>query len=82
MPNLNAAADAALTPADYRALFERIVATGESYGPPGSEYGLDYTKLNLARTRRIAKTLKVLPEVQLASEQAMTQTWLVITDPW
>ena len=46
---LNVAAAAALTAADYRALFERIVASGEPYGPPGGGYGADYTKLNLAR---------------------------------
>ncbi len=79
---LNAAAAAALTAADYRALFERIVASGEPYGPPGGGYGADYTKLNLARTRRIEKTLVVLPEVKEAMEQAVPQTWLVITEPW
>lgn len=79
---LNAAAAAALTSADYRALFERIVASGEPYGPPGGGYGADYTKLNLARTRRIEKTLEVLPEVKKAMEQAVPQTWLVITEPW
>ena len=67
---------------EYRALFERIVASGEPYGPPGGGYGADYTKLNLARTRRIEKTLKVLPEVKAALEGLTPQTWLVITEPW
>lgn len=80
--SLNAAARAALSPQEYRTLFERIVATGEPYGPPGGGYGADYTKLNLARTRRIEKTLKVLPEVQTALEGLAPQTWLVITEPW
>ncbi len=82
MPSLNADAAAAMAPADYRALFERIVASGQPYGPPGGGYGADYTKLNLARTRRIEKTLKVLPEVKAAMQQAPPQTWLVITEPW
>lgn len=68
--------------AEYQALFEGIVARGGPYGPPGGGYGQDYTKLNLARTRRIRKTLKVLPEVRTVMEHAPPQTWLVITEPW
>lgn len=80
--SLNAAARDALSAVAYRALFERIVASGEPYGPPGGGYGADYTKLNLARTRRIEKTLSVLPELHRALEQAAPQTWLIITEPW
>lgn len=68
--------------AEYQALFEDIVARAEPYGPPGGGYGADYTKLNLARTRRIRKTMKVLPEVRTVMEDAPPQTWLVITEPW
>ncbi|MEZ4789073.1 MAG: thioredoxin family protein [Flavobacteriales bacterium] len=81
-PSLNAAAAAAKTPAAYHEFFEGIVASGQPYGPPGGGYGADYTKLNLARTRRIRKTLKVLPVVQAAMEAAPPMTWLVITEPW
>ncbi|MBX2973773.1 MAG: thioredoxin family protein [Flavobacteriales bacterium] len=80
--SLNTIAATALSLTDYRALFERIVASGEPYGPPGGGYGADYTKLNLARARRIGKTLKVLPEVRTAMEGVVPQTWLVITEPW
>jgi hypothetical protein len=80
--SLKAAARAALSAQEYRALFERIVASGEPYGPPGGGYGADYTKLNLARTRRIEKTFKVLPEVQAVLGSLAPQTWLVITEPW
>jgi len=80
--SLNAAARGALSSVEYRALFERIVASGEPYGPPGGGYGADYTKLNLARTRRIEKTLKVLPELQHVLELTEAQTWLIITEPW
>lgn len=80
--SLNAAARDALSAVAYRAHFERIVASGEPYGPPGGGYGADYTKLNLARTRRIEKTLSVLPELHRALEQAAPQTWLIITEPW
>ena len=71
-----------MTPAAYQEFFEGIVASGQPYGPPGGGYSADYTKLNLARTRRIRKTLKFLPEVQAAMEAAPPMTWLVITEPW
>ncbi len=79
--NVNVA-EGAMSSLEYRELFEGIVARGEQYGPPGGGYGADYTKLNLARTRRIEKTLKVLPAVQALMERAEAQTWLVITEPW
>lgn len=80
--SLKAAAQAALSVHDYRVLFERIVASGEPYGPPGGGYGADYTKLNLARTRRIEKTWQVLTEVKAVLQRSAPQTWLVITEPW
>ena len=40
----------------YRTFFEEVVAKGEPYGPPDAGHGIDYTKLNLARTRRIEIT--------------------------
>lgn len=72
----------ALTPAEYRALFERIVASGVPYSAPGGGYGADYTKLNLARTRRLDKTFKILPEMDAVLKKVSPQTWLVITEPW
>lgn len=81
-PSLIQVAAEAMNGAAYRALFERIVASGEPYGPPSGGYGTDYTKLNLARTHRIEKTLKVLPAARAILEQAVPQVWLVITEPW
>jgi hypothetical protein len=66
----------------YRTFFEEVVAKGEPYGPPDAGHGIDYTKLNLARTRRIEKTLKVPANVQEAMAQARPQSWMVITEPW
>jgi hypothetical protein len=66
----------------YRTFFEEIVAKGEPYGPPDAGHGIDYTKLNLARTRRIEKTLKVPANVQEAMAKARPQSWMVITEPW
>lgn len=66
----------------YRALFERIVASGEAYGPPGGGYPAEYTKLNLARTRRLERTFQPSTVAREVLAQAPTMTWLVITEPW
>lgn len=79
MPNTGIPGSA-ITPQAYRDLFERVVASGEPYGPAG--YSPDYTKLNLARTRRIERALRVPPEVRTIMEQAPPQDWLIITEPW
>ncbi|MCB0765053.1 MAG: thioredoxin family protein [Flavobacteriales bacterium] len=72
----------AMTHESYRALFEVQVKDGTGSGPPGGGYGADYTKLNLARTRRLERTLLLLPEVRVTMEAADAQTWLVLTEPW
>lgn len=79
---LRAALDDALDPAAYRAEFERSVADGSAPLPPGGGYSVDYTKLNLARSRRIEKTLTILPGVRRIMERATPQVWLVITEMW
>lgn len=79
---VRAALEDALDPAAYRADFEKRVAEGTAPLPPGGGYSADYTKLNLARSRRVEKTLKVLPDVRSTMEQAAPQTWLVITEMW
>ncbi|MBL7950493.1 MAG: thioredoxin family protein [Flavobacteriales bacterium] len=79
---LKAALDEAMDPAGYRADFEQHVADGTAPLPPGGGYSADYTKLNLARSRRIEKTLRVLPHVKAALERAPAQTWLVMTEMW
>lgn len=72
----------AFDPAAYRKEFEQRLADGTAPLPPGGGYSADYTKLNLARSRRIEKTLQVLPEVRQTMEQAAPQSWLVITEMW
>ena len=79
---LKATAAASLSSEAYKERFEWIVSTGQAYGPPDSGYGAEYTKLNLARTRRIARTLRVLPAVETTLRKAPPMTWLVITEPW
>lgn len=70
-------------PADaYRALFDRLVAEHRTTGPDQGEGMLAYTKLNLARTVRNEKTVKLLPEVLEVLKHAPAMNWLVLTEPW
>ena len=48
----------------YMELFGRVVAEGRTTGPVQTEDLFAYTKLNLSRSRRWNKTLKVLPELE------------------
>ena len=66
----------------YMELFERVVAEGRTTGPDQSEGLLTYTKLNLSRSRRWNKTLKVLPAIENGLPIAEPQTWLVLTECW
>jgi hypothetical protein len=76
------AAENGLEPSTYRALLEQVVKEGRTTGPDQSEEMVAYTRLNLARTVRNEKTVKLLPEVTEALAQAGPMTWLVITEPW
>lgn len=70
-------------PADaYRALFDRLVAEHRTTGPDQGEEMLAYTKLNLARTVRNEKTVKLVPEVLEVLKHAPAMNWLVLTEPW
>lgn len=62
--------------------FERIVAAGSTSGPDRSEAMVAYTKLNLSRSRRWMKQLKILPEVEHGLPVAAPQHWLVLTEYW
>ncbi len=79
---LLSAVGAGITPAAYRALLERLVQEGRTTGPDQSEEMVAYTKLNLARTVRNEKTVKLLPELREALAQAGPMNWLVLTEPW
>ncbi len=66
----------------YRAAFDKAVAEGRDVGPPDGGYGSEYTKLNLARTRRLEKTLKISDDVRSIMTKAAPQTWIVLTEMW
>ncbi len=79
---LLAAAASAMEPSFFRDLLEQLVKEGRTSGPDQSEEMVAYTKLNLARTVRNEKTVKLLPELRDTLAQAREMTWLLITEPW
>lgn len=80
--DLKAYAKKGLSHDTYRAEFDKAVAEGRVLGPPGGGYGADYTKLNLARTRRLEKILKIDDEARAIMANATPQTWIVLTEVW
>lgn len=79
---LLAAMGKAMSADAYRSLFDRLVAEHRTTGSDQGEEMLAYTKLNLARTVRNEKTVKLLPEVLEALKHAPAMNWLVLTEPW
>ncbi|MBK6410927.1 MAG: thioredoxin family protein [Flavobacteriales bacterium] len=79
---LLAASASAMEPSFFRDLLEQLVKEGRTTGADQSEEMVAYTKLNLARTVRNEKTVKLLPELRDALAQAREMTWLLITEPW
>ncbi len=74
----------ARTPEQYYAYFEKIVA--ESPDPEAdseTRERQEYTKLNLQRSARIARTYNISPNLRQALESInQPQTWVVITEAW
>ncbi len=66
----------------FRALLGRLVKEGRTTGPDQSEDMVAYTRLNLARTVRNEKTVKLLPELLDVLGKLPPMNWLVITEPW
>lgn len=66
----------------YVRLFEQLVAEGRTTGPVQNEDMVAYTKLNLARWRRVMKTMELVPEAKDMLRGAPALTWLVLTEPW
>jgi hypothetical protein len=75
--------DKAMSYEDYRDHIDELLAQGKVTGPQQSESLAEYTKLNVARMRRIDKTIEILPEVkQVIKSIEKPQTWIVITEGW
>lgn len=80
--DLLAAVHLAQSPGAYRELLAYLVEEGRTTGPDQGEEMVAYTRLNLARTVRNEKTVRLLPEVVEALQQAPAMHWLVLTEPW
>lgn len=75
--------DKALTADQYQALVERAVEEGKTTGPNQTEALAGYTKLNLQRMNRVAKTTKLDTDLlQSLSEKKNDVAFLIITEAW
>ncbi len=68
---------------EYLSHFEQILKSSEPLEPYNNPDYLEYTKLNLSRTKRWLKTGKIDQEaVEAIKGISNVQTWTVITEPW
>ena len=67
----------------YEALIERLVEAGKTTGPKQSEMFANFTKLNLQRMNRIAKTVELSEDALIAiRSNKRRQIWLIVTEAW
>lgn len=67
----------------YSVLLEALVAAGKTTGPEQTEEKISFTKLNVQRSKRVHKTLKLLPELRDAAYQIQEKwEWLLLTESW
>ena len=67
---------------DYNLLFKQLVAEGRTTGEP-SEEKINYTKLNLSRSKRLDKKGTINEAFQQRFKNTCEkQTWLAISEPW
>lgn len=73
----------AMSPEAYQHLFEELVAQGATTGLNQSAFMVDYTKLNLQRTKRVQQQLKLADALQRALAGVHTPWhWLIISEIW
>lgn len=67
---------------EYNLLFKQLVEEGRTTGEETQEK-IDYTKLNLSRSKRLDKTAEISEEsIAIFKSISEKQTWLVISEPW
>ncbi|MBN3583589.1 thioredoxin family protein [Algoriphagus aestuarii] len=67
----------------YRQLIDQLLVDGKTSGTNHSEANINYTKMNVARMKRVEKTGKVSPEMEaLIKSIQEPQIWVVITEAW
>jgi len=68
---------------EYVGLLERLLSEGKTTGPNQSESMVGYGRLNLARMRRLEKTVEPDEYVRTQiSALDMDHIWLIITEGW
>jgi hypothetical protein len=73
----------AITFGEYNDLIDRLLAAGKTTGPRQSESLTNFTRLNVQRMARLAKTIELESgTVNKVSEKQRPQTWLIITEGW
>ncbi|MCH8568859.1 MAG: thioredoxin family protein [Balneolales bacterium] len=67
----------------YRVMTDALLAEDKTTGDNHSEAMIGYTKMNVARMKRLDKHLELNPEFsQILKSLRAPQKWLVITEPW
>ena len=73
----------AMTYPDYRAMIDQLFSEGKTTGDNHSEAMLNYTKLNIARMRRLDKKSRLSEDIiDDLKKNEKSLTWLVITEAW
>ena len=68
---------------EYEALIDRLLAENKTTGTNQDAKLVAYTQLNQHRMVRIAKTLKLLPEVnQVLQQFPRPLVWVILTEAW
>jgi hypothetical protein len=68
---------------EYRIIVSKLISEGKSTGKEQSADLLHYSELNEVRMKRLEKTLKLDPEVEITLQNLKSnQTWLVISEGW
>jgi hypothetical protein len=75
--------DRSMTFSKYLELIDTLLAEGKTTGPKQTDAMFNYGKLNRQRMSRLAKTVKIVPEIE--REVGLSEvdvTWLIITEGW
>jgi hypothetical protein len=68
---------------EYQKMIDLLVSEGKTTGNSQTPKLLEYTKLNQQRTRRLDKTIVLLPDlIALLKTVKSRLTWLVLTEAW
>lgn len=68
---------------EYIKIFEDMLKSENPPAPYDDPVYMDYTKLNLSRSKRWQKTMKVDARfIEAVANEQKKQHWIIITEPW